>query len=174
MNTNAIALRDATPPDVETVRRVAAAAWRDTYAGLLKPSTIESFVDAAYSLSALERRIEADTFLIAELDGRLASFADATLDGDRVNLAAIYADPALRGRGTGSLLLAVLRSRFPRLPIVADVLVGNRKGEIFYERRGFQPRERLEGELFGERVVERRWWLDPVEAQGPGDGAEDH
>ena len=52
-------------------------------------------------------------------------------------------------------------ARFPSEPIAAEVLVGNRKGEVFYERRGFVPRERIDTELFGESVAERRWWLAP-------------
>ena len=77
----ALTVRRATDADIEAVRHVAAAAWRDTYEGLLKPGQ----------------------------------------------------------------------------PISADVLDGNRKGETFYEARGFVPRERLEADLFGEPVVERRW-----------------
>ena len=77
-----------------------------------------------------------------------------------MNLAALYALPASLGRGAGTKLLTELRARFPDLPIVADVLVGNRTGEAFYERRGFVPREAIEEDLFGEHAVERRWWLD--------------
>lgn len=153
-------VRDAVLDDVDAVQGIAVAAWRDTYAGLLLPETIEAFLDAAYSVASLERRIAADTFLVAEIDGRMVSFADATADRDHINLIAIYALPAFRGRGTGTALLNVLRSRSQDLPLSADVLEGNRKGELFYERRAFAPRERLEAELFGERVVERRWWLE--------------
>ncbi len=42
--------------------------------------------------------------------------------------------------------------------VSADVLAGNRKGEAFYERKGFEPAERLDAELFGEPAAERRWW----------------
>ncbi|HEX6987261.1 MAG TPA: hypothetical protein VF170_17925, partial [Planctomycetaceae bacterium] len=64
------------------------------------------------------------------------------------------------GEGAGTMLLGTLRARFPDRPVVADVLTGNRKGEVFYERRGFVPREAFEEDLFGEQVAERRWWLD--------------
>jgi GNAT superfamily N-acetyltransferase len=154
-------VRDAVKGDADAIRHVATEAWRDTYAGLLLPDTIESFLDAAYSIGSVERRIADDTVLVAELDGVVVSFADATPDEGRMNLAAIYAAPGFRGRGTGTALLNIVRSRSPQLPISADVLDGNRKGEVFYERRGFVPRERLEGALFGERIVERRWWLEP-------------
>jgi len=73
---------------------------------------------------------------------------------------------AMRGRGAGTALLWTLLRVLPALPMSADVLAGNRKGEVFYERRGFVARETMEAELFGEPVVERRWWrvleVDPA------------
>jgi GNAT superfamily N-acetyltransferase len=145
--------------DAPAVRAVAAAAWRDTYDGLLAPATIEAVIERAYSLDRLAQRIERHVLLVAEADGEIIAFAEALLDGDHVKLAAIYAVPARRGRGAGSLLLARVRDHFPGLSIAADVLDRNRKGEVFYEARGFVPRETLPTELFGEAVMERRWWL---------------
>ena len=107
----------------------------------------------------LDRRIARPTFLVVEDEGRIIAFANAVVAFDRLDLAAIYALPDRRGQGAGTMLLTALRSRFPELPVAADVLSGNRKGEVFYERRGFLPREILKVELFGEPVVERRWWL---------------
>jgi GNAT superfamily N-acetyltransferase len=152
-------VRDAVPTDADGIQAVASAAWHDTYAGLLRASTIDAFVEAAYSVEMLERRIARHTFLVAEQEGRIIAFANAVIGDDVVNLAAIYALPNSRGHGVGTMLLAALTSRFPGLPIAADVLTGNRKGEVFYEHRGFAPREILQAELFGEPVVERRWWL---------------
>jgi GNAT superfamily N-acetyltransferase len=161
-------VRPAAPSDVEAIRTVASAAWRDTYDGLLDRATIEAFVERAYSVEIVERRING-LFLVAVHDEHLIAFADAVVGDDRLSLAAIYALPQQRGQGAGTLLLEALRSRFPRLPIAADVLVGNRKGEVFYERRGFTPRETIEAELFGEPVVERRWWLPPRVASAAED-----
>ena len=157
-----LTVRDATARDAGPLREVASLAWRDTYVGLLSEATIEAFIDRAYSIEHLERRIRDHTFLVVE-DSTIVAFADAAVDGARLNLGAIYAHPERRGRGAGTKLLAALQARFPGLPISADVLVGNRKGEVFYERRGFVPRETLRAELFDEAVVERRWWLDRPE-----------
>jgi GNAT superfamily N-acetyltransferase len=158
-------VRRARRQDAAAIRSVAAAAWRDTYAGLLRPETIETFIERAYSIERVERRIGSDTFLVAIEGGAIVAYADARPADDdganRVDLFAIYALPASRGRGAGSALLTELRARFDGLPIVAEVLRGNRKGEVFYERRGFQPRETIETSLFDETVVERRWWLVP-------------
>jgi len=153
-------VRPAAVTDAPAIAVVAAAAWRDTYAGLLRNDTIETFLERAYSIERLERRIEADTFLVAAEDGVIVAFCDALERPEHIDLFAIYAAPELRGRGAGTALLAAIRTRFPGKAIAAEVLLGNRKGEIFYERRGFAARERLDTELFGEPVVERRWWLD--------------
>jgi GNAT superfamily N-acetyltransferase len=152
-------VRAAVVEDLAEVRAVAAAAWRDTYAGLLRPETIEAFIERAYSEERVTRRIAGDTFLVAVDEGSIVAFGDALAPEERVDLLAIYALPAWRGRGAGTALLTELRSRFPGRTIVAEVLVGNRKGEVFYERRGFVPGETVETDLFGEPVVERRWRL---------------
>ena len=163
-------VRDAIAADAAEVRAVASRAWRDTYRDLLRPATVEAFVETAYSVEMVERRIDRSTFLVVEDGGRIIAFANALVGPDRLNLAAIYSLPERQGEGAGTLLLTVLRTRFPTLPIAADVLSGNRTGEAFYERRGFVPREALEDELFGEPVVERRWWLGappPIGADEP-------
>jgi GNAT superfamily N-acetyltransferase len=159
-------VRQAIAGDAPAIALVAAAAWRDTYGGLLRADTIETFIERAYSIERLERRIDRDTFLLALRDDQVVAFCDAaeaeSEAGAHLDLYALYALPEFRGQGAGTTLLTELRARFPSEPIAAEVLVGNRKGEVFYERRGFVPRERIDTELFGESVVERRWWLAPV------------
>lgn len=155
----ALSVRRAEVRDIEAVRTVAEAAWRDTYAELLKPETIEAFLAAAYSVERMEQRI-ASTF-VAENGSRIIAFAGAVERPDRLDLVAIYALPERRGEGAGTLLLEAVRAAFPGQRISADVLEGNRKGEVFYEAKGFVAHERLEADLFGEAVVERRWWLEP-------------
>lgn len=162
-------VRDAIAADAVEVRAVAFAAWRDAYGALLRPETIDAFIEAAYSVDMLQRRIAGHTFLVAEDEDRIIAFANAIALPDRLNLAGIYALPDRRRQGAGTMLLMVLRTRFPELPIAANVLSGNRLGEDFYERRGFVPREVVEDVLFGEPVVERRWWLGTPPPAGQGE-----
>jgi len=137
---------------------VAASVWRDTYADLLKPETIESFIERAYSPERVASRITDDQFYVAEDATGIVAFADALEQEDRLDLLAIYALPDRRYQGAGTALFEKLAAEFSGWDISADVVDGNRKGEVFYERRGFTPRERLEATLMGEPVVERRWW----------------
>lgn len=151
-------VRRAAPDDVPAIMAVAAAAWRDTCNGLLNPGTIESFIERAYSRERLESRVTDDHFYVAAGAEGIVAFADALEQADRLELAAIYTLPKVRGHGAGTALLSKLVELFPERDMSADVVENNRKGEVFYERRGFAPRERLEATLFGESVIERRWW----------------
>ena len=86
----------------------------------------------------------------------MALFAETSIEADRVTLVAIYADPARRGVGLGTAVLDAIVAAHPDLPIAADVLVGNERGETYYAARGFVPREAIEEQLGSERVAERR------------------
>jgi GNAT superfamily N-acetyltransferase len=153
-----IRVRRATPSHAPAIRDIAHAAWRDTYRDLLRDETIEWFLERAYSEDRVDLRIERHETWVAELDGVVAAFAETAIEPDRVTLVAIYADPAARGVGLGTALLELVEGAHPGLPIAADVLAGNRKGEVFYEARGFEPREAVEEQLGDELVSERRWW----------------
>jgi GNAT superfamily N-acetyltransferase len=151
-------VRRATTDDVDAIRSVAASAWADTYAGLLKQQTIEKFITLAYSPEHVGIRVSEHHVFVVDGDQGIVAFADAVAQDDHVELQAIYALPELRGHGAGTALLTRIVELFPEQPISADVVAGNRKGETFYERKGFVPGERLDVALFDEPVVERRWW----------------
>jgi GNAT superfamily N-acetyltransferase len=157
-----IGVRRATPSHAPAIRVIADAAWRTTYRDLLRPETVDWFLDRAYSEERVALRIERHETWVAELDGAVAAFAESAIEPDRVNLVAIYADPDRRGLGLGSALLDAIMSAHPGLPIAADVLVGNTAAEPFYAARGFTPGEDVDEELGGEHVHERRWWLRPA------------
>ena len=154
-------LRRATANDVDAIRAVAASAWHDTYAGLLRRETIEAFITSAYSSERVGIRVREHHFFVVDGDEGIVAFADAVAQVDHVELQAIYALPELRGHGAGTALLTTIAGLHPEQPISADVVAGNRKGEAFYERKGFVASERLDAVLFGEPVVERRWWRSP-------------
>jgi GNAT superfamily N-acetyltransferase len=154
-----INVRRATPSHAPTIRMIADAAWRATYRDLLRPETVDWFLERAYSEERVALRIERHETWVAELADEVAAFAESAIEPDRVTLVAIYADPGRRGLGLGSALLEAIMSAHPDLPVAADVLVGNTTGEPFYVARGFVPEEDVDEELGGEHVRERRWWL---------------
>ena len=153
-------VRPATRGDLLAIGRVADAAAWETYSGLLKPDTIGRLLSRDYSPAPLRRRLLRGGVKVAETGrGEILAFVDAERDRWRVQLTAISTEPAYRRGGIARMLLASVRVSSPRLPICADVLLGNLDGERFYEALGFAPGEVMEGTLFGEDIVERRWWL---------------
>jgi len=153
-------VRPATRGDLLAIGRVADAAAWETYSGLLKPDTIGRLLSRDFSPAPLRRRLLRGGVKVADAGrGGILGFVDAELDRSRVQLNAISTEPAYRRGGIARVLLASVRASLPRLPICADVLLGNLDGERFYESQGFAPGEVIEGTLFGEDIVERRWWL---------------
>lgn len=153
-------VRPATRSDLLAIGRVADAAAWETYSGLLKPDTIARLLNRDYSPASLRRRLLRGGVKVADA-GRagLLGFVDSELGGSRLRVAAISTEPAYRRGGIARSLLASIRASSPGLPICADVLLGNLDGERFYEAQGFSPGEVIEGTLFDEDIVERRWWL---------------
>ncbi len=140
--------------------RIAAASWRTTYRDLLEASTIERWLDAAYSASALQQRWQDHPIFLVEIDGRPAAFADVYIEENRIVVAAMCTHPEYRRHGAGTLLLDKVRSLAPALPVTIDLILGNSSGEGFAEFHGFSPGETIEVHLYGEPFVERRWWME--------------
>ena len=111
-----ISVRRATPSHAPAIRAIADAAWRATYRDLLRPETVDWFLDRAYSEERVALRIERHETWVAELADEVAAFAESAIEPDRVTLVAIYADPDRRGLGLGSALLDAITSAHPDLP----------------------------------------------------------
>ena len=160
-------IRRADPADLVAVAAIAEGSWRAAYSGLLKPKTVSAWLEAAYSPTALRNRWEDHPIYLAIEEERVIAFADAFIEDDQIVLSAICTDPAYRRRGAAGMLLEWIRWLTPPLPIIADVVLGSHAAESFYEAKGFVPGETIQVTLFGERIIERRWWLgsgrQPVE-----------
>lgn len=154
-------VRRAGRDDLLGIARVAEAGHWESYPGLLKPDTIARLLDRDYAPSALRRRLIGGGIVVAESGEALVGFADSVVEGGRIRLKVITTEPAHRRRGVARLLLEAIRELDESLPVCSDVLLGNLEGERFYEAHGFAPGEVIEGRLFDEDVIERRWWLAP-------------
>jgi GNAT superfamily N-acetyltransferase len=152
-------IRRAEPTDLVEVAAIAEGSWQAAYAGLLKPQTVSSWVEAAYSPAALRQRWEDHPIYLVVEGESVVAFTDAFIEDDQIVVSALCTHPAHRRRGAAGILLEWIRSQAPSLPIMADVVLGNQAAESFYEARGFVPGETMQVVLFGERLIERRWWL---------------
>jgi GNAT superfamily N-acetyltransferase len=156
-----VKVRKATRGDLIEIGRVADAAHWGAYSGLLAPSTITRLLQRDFAPGPLKRRLLSGQVVVAESAGSLVGFADAEVQPGSVKLTALSTEPESRRRGIGRALLAAVRGMAPDLPVSADVLLGSLEVERFFESQGFVPGETLNGMLFDEPVVERRWWLPP-------------
>lgn len=152
-------VRRAEPADLSRVAAIADDSLRLAYAGLLKPKTTAAWLGAAYSPSALQRRWEDHPIYLVIDDGRTIAFADVFVEDDQLVLSALCTDPVHNRRGAATLLLDWITGLAPTLPVISDVVLGNRAAEGFYEAMGFVPGETIPVTRFGERMIERRWWL---------------
>ncbi len=106
-----VSVRPARPEDAERIARVQLATWREAYAGLLAPETLDTpeVQLAAVWLNAIETRTSRTRVLVAmdraELVGFLASAP--SLDEDAgLEVSALLVEPRWGRRGHGSRLLA--------------------------------------------------------------------
>lgn len=86
-----------------------------------------------------------DTVIVAESGGRVAAFA--ATDGDE--LAWLYVDPDLAGRGFGSALVRYVIDRHAGQALHLEVLAGNEPARRLYEKFGFQTVETATGRMPG-------------------------
>jgi GNAT superfamily N-acetyltransferase len=154
-----VEVRKAARDDLVGIGRVADAAHWDAYSGLLDPGTIASLLRRDFSPGSVRRRLLRGGVLVAVDEGRVVGFADAAVQADQVRLSALGTDPERRHARVAASLLEAVRRLAPGLPVTADVLLGCLPVEGYLEAQGFVPGEVLHVDLFGEPVVERRWWL---------------
>jgi GNAT superfamily N-acetyltransferase len=154
-----VIIRRAEPTDLIEVAAIAEQSWQAAYAGLLKPQTVSAWVEAAYSPAALRQRWEDHPIYLVVEEGRAIAFADVFIEDDQLVISALCTHPSHRRRGAAAMLLEWIRSLGPQLPVISDVMLGSQAAESFCEANGFVPGETMPVTLFGERRIERRWWL---------------
>jgi ribosomal protein S18 acetylase RimI-like enzyme len=152
-------VRRAAREDLVAIGRLAHAATWESCTGLLKPTTISAALETDYSPSSLKRRLLAGRVVVAvDETGAVMGFADVAQEAGRVRLASLSTEPTFRRRGVGRMLIDAVKALSPTTPLCADILLGNLDGERFCEASGFVPGEVIQRRVFGEDVVERRWW----------------
>ena len=165
-----VAIRPATPRDVQPVQKIARESWHAAYDAVLGTETVEETVEEWYASDSLEESIvdarerSDSTFLVAEDGtGRAVGFVHVIPwreDPAVAYLLRIYVRPDSWGDGAGTALLesaeAALEGAYDRLRLI--VLADNEVGVSFYESRGFERVETREGGLEGleEHVYEKR------------------
>lgn len=153
-------VRGATRHDLTAIAIIARQAIPGAYHHLLSPRTISTWLNSAYTEEAVRRSWEDHPILIAFDPKTPVAFAGFVDEGGRVTIGDLFTAPQARNQGAGTALVNAIQSTAGPRPITADVLLGNHLGERFYEHLGFVPGETIPGDLFGESIVERRWYRE--------------
>lgn len=146
-------VREAALPDAERVAATHAAAWRETYTGLV-PESVLADLEAAgpqrWALDLAEPEARATWIAVERETGEVVGIAvaEATGPGDvrPLRLNVLYVLRRCQGQRLGQILLERALGDAPAYLWVAE---GNEDAERFYRRHGFEPD--------GARQVEERW-----------------
>ena len=166
-----VKIREATRADLGGVALVADQALRSAYEELIPAATVDRYLQATYSPGSLSNRLADHPIFVVEIDGEICSFADAFIQDGGIVIAEICTMPNWRRQGCARNLVQRLTRLDARLPLSADVLLGNDAGERFYESLDFVPGETVQMRMFDTAVVERRWWHPPL-AGGSADNGD--
>jgi len=143
------------------IGRLAHEVWWESYSGLVTSETINQVLDTEYSPSVIAERLLKHFCFLAVADGKTVGFAEGIPGEDRVVLETLHC----RTGGdveVGRLLVDRMHSLAPDLPMCSDIALGHLKAEALFESIGFSPGEVIEGQIAGEAIVRRRWWLPGI------------
>jgi GNAT superfamily N-acetyltransferase len=154
-------IRKAAVKDLGTIQKIAKESWNDTYRGLIPEDIQERFLGEAYADELMPVRLERTLLLVAENDGKLVGFANASQKEGIGNLHAIYLLPVAKGRGIGSQLLESLFAELgPIREMHVEVEKGNKSGETFYTAKGFKMVAEFTENLYGHTLTTKKMVLE--------------
>lgn len=126
-----VALRAATPADVDVLAALWHAGWREAHLGHVPDALL-----AHRTLDAFRARLPEilDTVTVAAADGEIAGFVRVRDD----ELEQMYVGAGHRGSGTAAALIAHAERVVARFPVAwLAVVAGNTRARRFYERSGW-------------------------------------
>ncbi|WP_455675440.1 N-acetyltransferase family protein [Pradoshia sp.] len=145
-------IREMKASDVDTVRRIAADTWRDTYTSFIPEEIQDKVLKDAYSSEEMENRFKSSLNLVAESNGAIRGYAFFSGDKD-IFLESLYVHPNDQGLGIGKQLLLTGISRFQEPASISLTVYKGNPNISFYEREGFQVIKENKGDFFGHPVT---------------------
>jgi len=156
-----VTVRVAHPGDVESVQRVAKAAWHAAYGEVLGADVVDQVLAEWYDDGAIEAGIthDAQDFFVAERGDEVVGYAHVGPHPPRRihQLYRLYVHPDEWRNGIGRQLLAEVEQALYDRDVTlyeAEVLADNTIGVAFYESTGFERADTSERDLAGETVRE--------------------
>ena len=143
-------VRTASARDLNAIREVLIAAFKETYVPLHGPEKVAQLNAGWNSVEALKALIAnpSGEFLVADNGKLIGGIAYACPDRSkpgRVALLKLYVHPAFQGKGIGSSLFAEIETCFPEARVLSlEVDIANRNAIAFYEAHGMRITGRTE------------------------------
>lgn len=144
-------IRNMTEKDIPKIQNIAKLSWHDTYEEIIPLHIQDNFLEMAYSISMLEKRLALTNMYVAEFDDQVVGFADFSKDENGiVELTAIYLLLDYRNLRIGSALIKHGISRMEGIKFI-DVVVEkeNKVGYNFYKKFGFVVQNEFEDDFDG-------------------------
>lgn len=161
MAAESLIIRTATLADCEALARVHYESWMAAYRGVMADSFLDTLSVGgfeSYARPRLERPVEGQSYLAAEIDGEVVGFSRAgptrtsSPTGDPLpegfaacagaELYAVYVLPRRFGAGVGAALLSATAGAMAgagHRAMCVWVLTGNTRALEWYKRRGAAP-----------------------------------
>lgn len=165
-----ITIRQAIAEDAEQIAAIHTAGWRETYHNVMTPEYLEQEALAerlTHWRVALSTPTEDQAVFVVESENTVAGFICVKLHYDPLHghyIDSLHISAALRGQGTGKMLLRVaaewLSHREPQLPVWLWVFEENTRATALYHRLGGSTVETSVSDLPGSDkapVLRIRW-----------------
>ncbi|MGX2959712.1 N-acetyltransferase family protein [Peribacillus sp. JNUCC 23] len=148
-------IREMSLTDVESVRAIADAAWRDTYSRFIPADIQEKVLKDAYSNEEMNNRFKSSLNLVAENNEEIMGYAffSGDLSDKNVFLESLYVHPNHQGKGIGKQLLLIGLANFKDPTTLSLTVYKGNPNISYYEREGFEVVKENKGEFYGHPVV---------------------
>ncbi len=138
-------IRQATLPDLETIRQIAEETWWAAYSPILEKEQIRFMLDEIYSVEKISSQLKnnTQTYLLLTEDDKpvaFAAYSPREEDPEIYKLHKLYCLPETQGKGYGKILInEVAQKTIEAGKHTLDLNVNRyNKAKNFYEKMGFQ------------------------------------
>ncbi|NHM33882.1 GNAT family N-acetyltransferase [Neobacillus terrae] len=148
-------IREMSQSDIESVREIAAATWRDTYSTFIPEEIQDKVLKDAYSNDEMDNRFKSYTNLVAESNKEIIGYAffSGDLSHKDAFLESLYVHPNHQGKGVGKELLLRALQKFKEPSTLTLTVYKGNPNISFYEGQGFKVIKENKGDFFGHPVV---------------------
>ncbi len=141
--------------DIERVRGIAVATWRDTYSDFIPEEIQDKVLQDAYSNVEMNNRFKSSLNLVAENNEEIMGYAffSGNLSNKDVFLESLYVNPNHQGKGIGKQLLLTGIAKFKEPTTLSLTVYKGNSNISFYEREGFKVIQENKGDFYGHPVI---------------------